>query len=373
MMPEALTAAVDDEGAEVEETAGSDLVTDPFDPRSIRVETKPITIDLLANRVKHHEINLTPDFQRQEGLWSLTAQSRLIESLLIRIPLPAFYMDATDENNWLVVDGLQRLTSIKRFVVEKTLRLVGMEFLKDQDGKSFDELPRHLQRRILETQVTAYLIEKGTPPAVKFNIFKRINTGGLPLSAQEIRHALNQGKSTRLLKELAETEEFIAATASSIRSNRMADREFVLRFIAFATTPYTKYVGGDFDSFLNKKMAQLNEMSDTEIEEIRRRFRRAMGLCHKLLGKGSFRKLGANGRLMPINKALFETWSVNLDRLSDDQVVALKRRCESLLERKADLLQDGPFLNAISQGTGDISKVTLRFGKVENLLAGVLT
>ena len=111
--------SADEEGVEPEETTGSDTINNPFDPTVIRVETKPITIDLLLNRIKHKEIDLAPDFQRQGGVWSEKAQSRLIESLLIRIPLPAFYMDATDENKWLVVDGLQRLTSLKRFVLEK--------------------------------------------------------------------------------------------------------------------------------------------------------------------------------------------------------------------------------------------------------------
>lgn len=363
---------VEEEGVELEETTGPDSILDPFDPTGIRVETKPITIDLLVNRIKHGEINLNPAFQRKGGLWSEKAQSRLIESLLIRIPLPAFYMDATDENEWLVVDGLQRLTSLRRFVLEKSLRLTGMEFLRDQDTKDFDQLPRHLQRRILETQVTAYLIEKGTPPEVKFNIFKRINTGGLPLSAQEIRHALNQGKSTKLLQELAGAGEFKEATSNAIRDTRMADREFVLRFLAFATTPYAKYSSRDFDAFLNKKMEELNKMSDENLAQLQRRFLRAMRLCSELLGRTAFRKQSDSGRLMPINKALFETWSVNLERLSDDQIGELQRRKDTLVTKTAELLKDDEFLNAISQGTGDVGKVSLRFSRVEKLIEGVL-
>ena len=213
-------------------------ITQPFDPAKIRVETKPMSIQLLLDRIRHKEIDLAPGFQRKGGIWTTTAKSRLIESLLIRIPLPAFYMDGSDEGRWLVVDGLQRLSTLESFTLDKTLRLNGLEFLEDYNGKTFDKLPRNLQRRILETQVTVFLIQENTPPEVKFTIFRRINTGGLPLSGQEIRHALNQGKASVLLQTLAESPEFKTATSDGIRDERMGDRECVLRLLAFMSTSY---------------------------------------------------------------------------------------------------------------------------------------
>src|SRR5262249_12955743 len=146
------------------------------------------------------------------------------------------------------------------------LRLSKLEFLTEYEGKKYDELPRSLQRRINETQVTAYLIEKGTPANVKFTLFKRINTGGLPLSPMEIRHALNQGKATELLKKLSKSEAFRKATDNSIQDERMADHECVLRFLAFSLTPYSKYKE-DLDTFLNDAMADLNKMPDSQIEK----------------------------------------------------------------------------------------------------------
>ena len=363
-----------DDGTGVEpEDAGSDeTITEPFNPALIRVETKPMTIDLLLNRIRHGELDLAPDFQRKAGIWKPDARSRLIESILIRIPLPAFYMDATNDEKWLVVDGLQRLTTLKEFAIDKTLRLTKLDFLKQLEGKAYDELHRSYQRRIDETQVTIYLIEKGTPDGVKFNIFKRINTGGLPLSGQEIRHALNQGKASKLLIQLANSDEFKKAINYSIRDDRMADRECALRFLAFKIFPYTSYKYDkeidSFDSFLNKAMADINKMSNEELEALQSGFLRAMVAAFDIFGKDAFRK----GYRSPINKALFESWSVNLDQLNDQQLALLRERKDGLKDSFIDLVGDDVFKDAISQSTGDIKKVKFRFSAIEQLIAEVL-
>jgi len=352
-------------------------IIQPFDPELIRVETRPMTIDLLLQRIKYEELNLTPDFQRKDGIWNPRTKSRLIESILIRIPLPAFYMDATDEDKWVVIDGLQRLTTLKMFVNDKSLKLGDLEFLTQLENKTFDELPRNLQRRIIETQVTVYLIEKGTPSAVKFNIFKRINTGGLPLSLQEIRHALNIGKSTEFLKKLADSSEFKEATAHRNFSQRMTDREFILRFLAFAIHPYSDYKATEFDSFLSDVMAEINEMSEQDINELELKFNKAMTAAYKIFGNDAFRKRSRpDAPRSPINKALFESWSVNLSKLNDAQIQILVERKEQLQEGFIRLMNDRDvepkFESSISQGTGDTRKVKRRFSAIEQLIQEVL-
>jgi uncharacterized protein with ParB-like and HNH nuclease domain len=148
-------------------------------------------------------------------------------------------LDAVDDDRWLVVDGLQRLSTLDRFYNKNELRLRNLEFLRELEGKTFDELPRRFQRQIEDkTRLNIYIIQPDTPSRVKFTIFYRINTGGLFLTAQEIRHALFQGESTKLLQELASTPEFKNATTNSIRSKRMDDREAILRFLAFYLSPY---------------------------------------------------------------------------------------------------------------------------------------
>jgi uncharacterized protein with ParB-like and HNH nuclease domain len=352
-------------------------IIQPFDPELIRVETRPMTIDLLLQRIKYDELDLAPDFQRKDGIWNPRTKSRLIESILIRIPLPAFYMDATNEDKWVVIDGLQRLTTLKMFVNDQSLKLNELEFLTQLENKTFDELPRNFQRRIIETQVTVYLIEKGTPSAVKFNIFKRINTGGLPLSLQEIRHALNIGRSTELLKKLADSSEFKKATADRKFSQRMADREFILRFLAFVIHPYNEYKATEFDSFLSEVMAEINRMSDQDINDLELKFTKAMTTAYEIFGNDAFRKRSrADAPRSPINKALFESWSVNFSKLDAEQIKTLIERKEQLKEGFIRLMNDREvepkFETSISVGTGDTRKVKRRFSAIEQLIQEVL-
>jgi hypothetical protein len=357
----------------IEPEAELDVRSEPFDPTLIRVEAKPLTLDLLIRRIRLGELDLNPGFQRNE-VWQPENQSRLIESILIRIPLPAFYFDATDDDTWVVVDGLQRLTALKKFVVDQDLGLTGLEFLHDYDGYKYDDLPRNLRRRIDETQITAYLIEQGTPPDVKFNIFKRINTGGLPLSPQEIRHALNQGPATVLLENLAGSQEFTRATGGSVRNLRMEDRELVLRFLAVAIGPRSSYSSEDLDTLLNEALFRLNRAPLDARLDLGRRFKRAMRGAYEIFGRHAFRKFYTeHAARNPINKALFEGWSANLDRLSDAELVEVIRQRDRVKAAVIRLLQNKRFFDAISQSTGDPSRVALRDEAIRHLLEEVLS
>jgi hypothetical protein len=262
---------------------------------------------------------------------------------------------------------------LKSFVIDKTLALDGLEFLNEYRGKKFDQLPRNLQRRILETQVTVFLIQENTPPEVKFNIFKRINTGGLPLSSQEIRHALHQGKASALLQELAESPEFQTATNEGIRDERMGDRECVLRLLAFMRTSYRDYGSTNLDAFLNRCMIDVNQLPDADVQDLGVRFRRAMVDCYRLFGDQAFRKQKRGiTRRSPINRALFEVWSASVEALSAADVHQLETKSAELRARFVTLLEDSDFEAAITYGTGDPRKVRLRFSKIEEIIRETL-
>jgi hypothetical protein len=353
----------------IDESSDSEIKK-PFDPTKIDITLKPLIIDSLIKRMKSNpsRIDLYTEFQRRGNLWPETAQSRLIESLLVRIPIPAFYFDGSDDNNWKVVDGLQRLTTLKRFIIDKSLKLQNLEFLEKYNGQGFDDLPAFLQGRIEETQITVHIINPGTPEDVKYNIFKRINTGGIVLEPQEIRHALNQGIPANFVKELAELPEFNRATQDMLVDHkRMEDRDFVTRFIAFYNG-YDNYQS-DLEDYLNSEMRRLNQLSGEEREKIKKDFIKAMDAAYALFGEYAFRKIfEVNGRKHPLNKALFDTWSVNLARLSEKELETLISRKAVLITRFIDLMEKDIFRSSITTGTGKINAVKTRFSQIEKLI-----
>lgn len=341
----------------------------PFNPKEINIKSKTMSLDNIIKRIRESEIDMAPDFQRKGDLWTPDKQSRLIESMLIKLPLPAFYFDGTEDEKWLVVDGLQRLTAIKNFVVDESLRLQGLEFLENINGRIFSELPRNYRRMIEETEIVAYIINPGTPADVKFNIFKRINTGGLVLEPQEIRHALNQGIPSKFVANLAKLESFKEATQNVIAPDRMLDREFVTRFLAFYLNGPKEYKP-DLDTFMTLSMGQLNTKTQDELNNIMTAFDRAMKLSKIIFDKWAFRKVySITERRKPINKALFEVWSVELANLTIEEQNRVVSRRENIFQEFIKLINDDDiFVAAITSATGDRGRVNYRYNRIHEIL-----
>lgn len=367
-------------GVEREELSLEENIKEPFDPALIDVVTRTMTVDLLLARLRRGVLDLAPDFQRQAGVWGDEAQSKLIESLLLRIPVPNLYAAESGEEGWSIVDGIQRLTTIARFVDPALvpsmapLRLRGLEYLKSYEGNLYGDLPPSLQTRIDETELLVHLIRSGTPEPVKFNIFARINTGGLPLTSQELRHALIPGEARAYLTTLAHSEAFKEATNYSIKPDRMADREMVLRFVAFLRTDPQQYAKGDLDGFLRDAMVQLNNSDEVVRDGIEQDFYRALALAREVFGDQAFRKRSASNaeRRLPINKAIFESLAVNLAKVDSHQAKWLVSQRATVDERFAELTRNDRFFDSVSGGTGDVRKVKTRFSMVRDLLDEVL-
>lgn len=303
-----------------------------LDSSKISIMPKTLSVEAIVKKLKYKEIDLDTEFQRKRSLWTKTVKSQLIESLMIQLPIPPMYFDARDTNKWKIIDGLQRLCTLNEFLLEKKWRLANLEYLADYNNCSMDDLPRIYQRRIEEGQLAFYLILPETPEEVKYSLFKRINTPGLKLESQEIRHALFQGKATKLLKELAETELFCKATGYDVPSSRMQDREMVLRYLALHYLGPDGYKNCSIDEYLNKTMAFLNEQDDNFIEQCKELYFDSLYCVYCIFGRYAFRRISKIRQqdIKPINTALFEGWVNGVSQLT-------KKERDLLIQRKDDV------------------------------------
>jgi len=349
---------------------------EPYDVNAIDIVNDKFEVQSLYKKYKREEkeLELSPDYQRN-FVWTSKQKSRLIESILIKIPLPIFYIDARDEDKWVVVDGLQRLTTIFTFI-DNEFRLSNLEFLHDLNGKKFDKLERKYQRRIEDFQLLCNLVRPKTPPNVAFSIFKRINTLGSKLEVQEIRNAMYRGKSTSLLIELSRSKEFIdIVTESKVKglSKRMEDNAIILRYLAFKIFSYKEYDNNNMNTFLENTMDRLNHMRDIEIQAYKENFKLCMQKAFILFSQFDYiaftKPPKDNGRPNPISKTLFESIGYTVDKYTIEDIEENKQK---LADKLKELYLDEEFILKTSVATNNPPNVKYRFEVIENLFKDVI-
>lgn len=313
-------------------------------------------------RRKEQDKIVIPPFQRNQ-VWKPQQKSRFIESLILNIPIPPFYISQDLDGKMIIVDGLQRSSAIFDFL-NGDYALVGLEALPLLNGKYYSELGE-LQARIEDRELLLYILKPSVPMSIVYDIFNRINSNGTPLTRQEIRNCIYIGKATSLLAELAETDIFKAAIDKGVPSLRMKDREAILRFFAFSAPNAREEYKGDLDDFLGKAMRKINRMSDSEIAELKRRFSRVMQLTFQFFGSNNFRLPTQNSRGR-INIALMDCISVFFDEKNDSELLNNK---QTIIDRYYNnLLLNNEFRESIRISTGSISNVKMRFNKTFEIL-----
>lgn len=336
----------------------------PLDEMLIRNDHR--TVHDVLWRIKQGRYVMDPDFQR-DFIWAEDKQSKLIESVIMRIPLPVFYMAEDNEGRTIIVDGLQRLSTFQRFVENKLrLRLPDRKELHD---KQFSELPPKFQNRIEDCNLIFYIIDSKAPERARLDIFERVN-GGVPLTRQQMRNCLFMGPATRFLKEEAQTRVFLEATDSSLNRKTMRDREFINRFCAFRLLRLDEY-RGDMDDFLAKCLSRMNNMEESDLRKLSMEFRRGLDNNFYLFGRHAFRKsiVGEFYRRSMINASLWDVMSTGLSFYAESEVQA---RAESLRDAVRQLLKNGEFERAITLATGGTKQVKYRFRMAQERFQEVL-
>lgn len=350
----------DPEGLENEDLLS--LKDYPIDSILIRPEQR--TVYEVNRRILENRFILDPDFQR-DFVWNETQQSKLIESMLMRIPLPVFYLAEQDDGKIIIVDGLQRIMTLNRFLNDEfALKDVSEPLLK----KKFSNLPPKLQSRIEDTSLILYLIDSKVPERARLDIFARVNSG-VPLTRQQMRNSLYNGEATRFLKRAVLFNEFLEATDGSLDPKKMRDREFVNRFCAFHLLGYENYKG-DMDDFLANTLKKINTLSISEITILGDKFRKSMVNNFILFNRYSFRKhRNTLEKKSVINAALFDVFSVVCAKYYDSQIKECRDR---ILESFYYLMEDEMFYNSITLSTGDVKKVRYRFEKINELFNRII-
>jgi hypothetical protein len=336
----------------------------PIDTLLIRHETR--TVHDIVRRIDQGSFVMDPDFQRA-FIWDDDKQSKLIESVLMRIPLPVFYLAEDSAGRMIVVDGLQRLSTFARYIKNDLgLKLPNQEELH---RKKFKDLSPKLQNRIEDCNLVLYIVDAKVPERARLDIFERVNSG-VPLTRQQMRNSLYMGKATTFLKEEASTDLFKQATGNSLQSDTMRDREFVNRFCAFHLLDLESYSNKDeMDGFLARALTHMNQLPPEELAAISADFRRSLQNNFAVFGEHSFRKhRPGQGRRGVLNASLWDVMSTGLASIPEDAVL---QRKDTLISRFYALMDDEPFIRSITYGPNSANQVRHRFEVMQRTLAEV--
>ncbi|WP_086233322.1 DUF262 domain-containing protein [Campylobacter devanensis] len=336
---------------------------------NLRISKERISIFDINRKLdnpKRGLIELDPEFQRDDDRWDDKQKSELIESILIGIPLPVFYLFQTSNGMRQVVDGRQRLRAIRQFYKDE-LKLSKLTILSELNGKKFSELEPLLQNSFEDYQLEIYALLPPTNEDIKFNLFDRLNRGGTQLNHQEMRNALYQGASTKLINELSRDENFKKAT--NLKENAiktMKDRYLILRFIVFYLIRQEKIetkIEGSIDEILANAMKEINNKEkELNLDDLKNKFKKAMENIAKNGSDELFRFENKNNKKRPLNMLLFES-VVYLFVLALEKGVAVDiQRLEKFKKDEFDKPE------RITYGIDSADNIKFRFDSMERLL-----
>lgn len=359
----ASVAADDDDDPEGLDTEVASWGDYPLDDLLIRHESR--TIYDVVRRIREGRYVMDPDFQR-DFIWKQGKQSKLIESVTMRIPLPVFYLAEDGDGRMVVVDGLQRLSTFLNFI-KNDLKL-SLADRQELHGKRFSDLSPKLKNRIEDCNLIFYIIDSRVPERAKLDIFERVNSGS-PLTRQQMRNALFNGRATAFLRDESQSELFEKATGRGLDRAKMRDREFVNRFCAFRLLGAKEY-RGDMDEFLAKCLVLMNDLSEHDLSLLSQQFQRGLQNNSLLFERQAFRRPNPDQkRLNVLNASLWDVSSTILSQYKEQDVVS---NAEEIRCTVYDLLANEEFLKAITRGTSDTVQVRTRFEMFQRQIEGIL-
>ncbi len=348
----------------------------PYDPTKADIDIREdkVSIYEYMRRYKRGILKIDPDYQRNL-VWSSLQKSRFIESIMLNFPLPPIYLNQQIDGKFVIIDGLQRTTTLNQFI-NNEFPLVGLKTLPDWNNHYFKDMLDY-QAKIEDKQLQLYILKPSVPISVVYELFDRINTGGTALNRQEVRNCIFEGEATRLLKELAENPDygFRQAIDNGVSPTRMKDREIILRYLSFKIFDYEKDYDGDLSDFLERAMSKINNFSEDEINNLKADFHRVMRWTYLFFGNNNFRfpilsnETGAAQSRGFINTSMFESISYFFSKQSDEFLE--KNKTKIISNYNHVLLNSNTYIDAVRSATGSKLKVANRFKIAQQILGNI--
>lgn len=340
----------------------------PPEQRKLITESSDYTVETLVNKVLNESIFI-PDFQRKY-VWSDVQASKLIESLIIQCPIPVIYLNQEKDERYSVIDGNQRVTSLKRFL-NNEFSLKGLTAYSELDGLTYSQLDPRIQRHINNRTLRCISISKDTHPQVKFDVFERLNSGSVKLNKQELRHGLYYGKLIKSAKDLVSKTEITKYVLPIDHKNkRMKGEEFILRFwtISLDFTNYKSSLAASINNYIEKNK------NDVDVSSLEETFKNTFNLVTKAFGDYSFLTFSkdkeGNFQKLKFNAALYDAVMVGFYENEKSGVLDFSVEKAENLEKIYNLFQnDKEFLKSISQATGNKNAVKYRIAKIKEIFS----
>lgn len=344
------------------------------DDRPVTSQSSDWTISALRDKLDRGQLDLQPKFQR-EYVWNVRPElpSRLIESLLLEIPIPPIYFGKVADGRLEIIDGQQRLTTLVNFVSNK-FPLRGLHRMASLNHKFFKDLSKQHQEKILDTPIRSIVIDAGANTELKYEIFERLNRGSMVLNEQELRNCVYRGPFNDLLAELETDTYWRKAKGGTAPEPRFKEREMILRFFAFANR--LVHYNGNLKRFLNEYMAQYSPRDEQALKTHAALFRQTMQNIYAVFGEKSARLYEINPRN---NKG---SWDAKFSVMAlDIQASALMNRSTNKVQQAAEqirelflftMLTDGELQGAILQGTARTTQTNIRWTKFRALVDPII-
>ncbi|QQQ80466.1 DUF262 domain-containing protein [Saccharothrix sp. 6-C] len=322
--------------------------------------------------VEAESIDIRPQFQRRER-WDIARQSALIESFLLNIPVPPVYLAEDDFGKYSVIDGKQRITAIANYM-RNGYQLNFIDRFPEVQGAYFSDLPKRLQNALtVRPYIRAITILRQSGRQTKYEVFHRLNSGGQPLNAQEIRNVIYRGLLNDALIELSKNS--FLRKQLKIKDDRspayqaMTDVEFVLRYLTL--TEEWQNFSSDYRKSMDNFMERHEDASSREVAEYKLSFQRSIGYCESIWGEFAFKRPDKNSWRDQALAGMYDAQMVAIGLLTDKQAEAAVRRRTSVIDGTRDLFNDDEFETAVRVATNTPSRVRLRVERMYDLLRTV--